>query len=271
MTTCTGSDYNAASAIIIFEKISTIPMDKQRGNTNQRLLFYYDQITKKKWEKYIDTTKLDRIWNSFKKDILYTTKKNIPHKKLKKGAPNNLRPNKIDKNSASAILKKDVISLSRIYKSLKYQYKPTKTASLSVNIVADFNHQLANSKEQLKEMLRVAEDFYFLNDIQINTAKSKLLVINLLRVWLSEKGQNMLTKNRAKGVIKFIREKLYKGKAATWFSSIEKKYLTNLSNREIRERLSTHNPNNMLIMPDKADIKEDNRIKNWVLVEEKEN
>ncbi|CAG8852537.1 11201_t:CDS:1, partial [Gigaspora margarita] len=35
---------------------------------------------------------------------------------------------------------------------------------------ADNTTLLANSKEQLKEMLRVAEDFYILNDIQINTA-----------------------------------------------------------------------------------------------------
>ncbi|CAG8680210.1 40470_t:CDS:2 [Gigaspora margarita] len=71
--------------------------------------------------------------------------------------------------------------------------------------------------------------------------------------------------------IKFIRGKSCKGKAVTWFSSIKKKYLTNPSNREISEGLSTYNPNNMSIMPDKADIKEDNRIKDWVLVEEKEN
>ncbi|CAG8476057.1 24097_t:CDS:2 [Gigaspora margarita] len=66
----------------------------------------------------------------------------ISHKKLKKGAPNNLRPNKFDKNSTSTILKKDVISLSRIYKSLKYQYKTTKAASLSVDIVVGFNCQV---------------------------------------------------------------------------------------------------------------------------------
>ncbi|CAG8799277.1 29018_t:CDS:2, partial [Gigaspora margarita] len=71
--------------------------------------------------------------------------------------------------------------------------------------------------------------------------------------------------------IKFIREKSYKGKVVIWFSLIKKKYLTNSSNREIRERLSMHNPYNMLIMTNKADIKEDNRIKNWVLIEEKEN
>ncbi|CAG8823841.1 35180_t:CDS:2, partial [Gigaspora margarita] len=365
------------------------------------------------------------------KCYLNEMKKNILYKKLKKEAPNNLRSNKFDKNSASAILKKDVISLSRIYKSLKCQYKTTKAASLSVDIVADFNHQvreinekyrleimlsftielcdptdlkqnkftstwfrqavityadytiwLANNKEQLKETLRVAEDFYILNNIQINTAKSKLLVINspsklkdravhfmhqkvqagkrctlfrFLGVWLSEKTQNMLTKNRAKGVEykryshkseaqtgpllaglianlwqeelqpfdlriwqnnlncqiiykakelnltirhkpdfwkihgtgprfrevlepklfikahRSLQRKSCKGKAATWFSSIEKKYLTNPSNREISKGLSMYNPNNMSIMPDKANIKEDNRIKNWVLIEEKEN
>ncbi|CAG8842961.1 24226_t:CDS:2, partial [Gigaspora margarita] len=40
---------------------------------------------------------------------------------------------------------------------------------------------------------------------------------------------------------------------------------------EISEGLSTYNHNNMLIMLDKADIKEDNKIKDWVLIEEKEN
>ncbi|CAG8839244.1 21886_t:CDS:1, partial [Gigaspora margarita] len=38
----------------------------------------------------------------------------------------------------------------------------------------------------------------------------------------------------------------------------------------ISEGLSTHNPNNMSITPDKAEIKEDNRIKDWVLIKEKE-
>ncbi|CAG8827466.1 12531_t:CDS:2, partial [Gigaspora margarita] len=44
-----------------------------------------------------------------------------------------------------------------------------------------------------------------------------------------------------------------------------------IRHEEISKGLSMYNPNNMSIMPDKTDIKEDNRIKDWVLVEEKEN
>ncbi|CAG8844846.1 8435_t:CDS:1, partial [Gigaspora margarita] len=84
---------------------------------------------------------------------------------------------------------------------------------------------------------------------------------------ISEEGTKLMTWKQ----IKFIRGKSCKGKAAIWFSLIEKQYLTNPSNREISEGLSTHNSNNMSIMPNKADIKEDNRIKDWVLVKEKEN
>ncbi|CAG8513264.1 25150_t:CDS:2, partial [Gigaspora margarita] len=84
---------------------------------------------------------------------------------------------------------------------------------------------------------------------------------------INEEGTKLITWKQ----IKFIRGKSCKGKTATWFSSIEKKYLTNSSNREISEGLSIYNPNNMSIMPNKADIKEDNRIKDWVLIEEREN
>ncbi|CAG8472863.1 14462_t:CDS:2, partial [Gigaspora margarita] len=82
----------------------------------------------------VDTTKLDRIWDSFEKGILYAAKKNIPHKKLKKRAPNNLRPNKFDKNST--------------------------TASLSVDVVADFNHQVReiNKKYGLEIMLKIENE-----------------------------------------------------------------------------------------------------------------
>ncbi|CAG8831144.1 12162_t:CDS:2, partial [Gigaspora margarita] len=84
---------------------------------------------------------------------------------------------------------------------------------------------------------------------------------------ISEESTKLITWKQ----IKFIRGKSCKGNAATWFSSIEKKYPTNPSNREISEGLSTYNSNNTSIMPNKADIKEDNRIKDWVLIEEREN
>ncbi|CAG8855138.1 38228_t:CDS:2, partial [Gigaspora margarita] len=107
----------------------------------------------------VDTTKLDRIWDSFEKSILYAAKKNIPHKKLKKGAPNNIRSNKFDKNSTSVILKKDIISLSRIYKSLKHQYKTTEATNLSENIVADFNHQVREINEKYRLEIMLSSDF----------------------------------------------------------------------------------------------------------------
>ncbi|CAG8850603.1 38243_t:CDS:1, partial [Gigaspora margarita] len=46
---------------------------------------------------------------------------------------------------------------------------------------------------------------------------------------ISEEGTKLITWKQ----IKFIRGKSCKGKAATWFSLIEKKYLTNPSNRKI--------------------------------------
>ncbi|CAG8826833.1 16023_t:CDS:2 [Gigaspora margarita] len=258
----------------------------------------------------VDTTKLDRIWDSFEKGILYVAKKNISHKKLKKGAPNNIRSNKVDKNSASAIIKKDVISLSRIYKSLKCQYKTTKVANLLEDVVADFNHQVKeiNEKYGLEIMLSLTANLWQeelqpfdlkiwqnnLNCQIIYKAKELNLTIRhepdfwkihgtgprfrevlepklfikahrslqsldffFLNQVISEESTKLITWKQ----IKFIRGKSCKGKAATWFSSIEKKYLTNLLNRKISEGLSTHNPNNMSIIPGKADIKKDNRIK----------
>ncbi|CAG8841430.1 102_t:CDS:2, partial [Gigaspora margarita] len=148
------------SVIITFGKISATPTNKKKSNNNRRLLFRYDQMTEK-WEEY--SRDLERYLknrpNSFEKSILYAAKKNIPYKKLKKGAPNNIRSNKFDKNSASAILKKDVISLSRIYKSLKCQYKTTKAANLSEDVVADFNHQVREINEKYGLEIMLSSDF----------------------------------------------------------------------------------------------------------------
>ncbi|CAG8854494.1 23201_t:CDS:1, partial [Gigaspora margarita] len=107
----------------------------------------------------IDTTKLDRIWDSFEKGILYVAKKNIFHKKLKKRGPNNISSDKFDKNSTSAILKKDVFSISRIYKSLKRQYKTTEAANLSENVVADFNYQVREINEKYGLEIILSSDF----------------------------------------------------------------------------------------------------------------
>ncbi|CAG8472845.1 14461_t:CDS:2 [Gigaspora margarita] len=123
---------------------------------------------------------------------------------------------------------------------------------------ADDTTWLANSKKQLEEMLRVAEDLYILNDIQINIAKSKLLVIN----------SSSKLEDRA---VHFMHQKVQAKKRHTLFRFLGAWLSEKAQNMEISKRLSTYNPNNISIMPDKADIKEDNRIKDWVLIEEKKN
>ncbi|CAG8841185.1 37710_t:CDS:2, partial [Gigaspora margarita] len=79
--------------------------------------------------------------DSFEKGILYAAKKNILHKKLKKGAPNNMRSNKFDKNSASG---KSVRGCSN-----KFQSPSKRNYRLEIMLSSDFlaEDSLAKIKE----------------------------------------------------------------------------------------------------------------------------
>ncbi|CAG8815909.1 323_t:CDS:2, partial [Gigaspora margarita] len=119
-----------------------IPNETLQRELGKVLVFMKKRPYRAQWQMEKYSEDLERyLKNRPSINLLHESNLEELHELLKKGAPNNIRSNKFDKNSASVILKKDVISLSKIYKSLKCQYKTTKAASLSENIVADFNHQ----------------------------------------------------------------------------------------------------------------------------------
>ncbi|CAG8739147.1 12749_t:CDS:2, partial [Gigaspora margarita] len=146
---------------------------------------------------------------------------------------------------------------------------------------ADDTTWVAENKEQMEETIKIAKEFFEINDIQINTKKSKLLVLNrpkkrepnmikLCGSLVQEEKQNLITRFLGIWISNNYRETLIKARARGIFSLLEEKIIENAKERTIKPKWISRQANQFGSSVSLLEISNDKRKKEWVLSEEGE-